>query len=276
MACIENYFNLAVSDLTTTTHAITGLTSSSSTTNVSYVSKEASLLLAKAVHQTLLDGGYDAVLDETNYKITVLGFSFFVLGVGTSSTIQRLYLRIYTIGSTSAIETSTGSATYYMNNASGSGVMDFCLRLRGDKNGFVITYSSGAVYTRDVNCIALAKGINLATGDDAWLYGNAFYTNSYIMLSSNIYSQEQLNSTSDINLMYEGQGLNTDTMIAYSPILVWYKSIYTPSLIGGATSYITKGKYYQIGNEIFWAAGYKTSTSTTGSYSGACTLIRVS
>ena len=275
MACIENFFDLTLSDLTTTTHTITGLTSASSSTSVSYVSKEASLLFAKAIYQTLKDGGYNVTLDETNYKITVLGFSFFVLGVSTSSTIKRLYMRFYALGSTSAFDTATSSYAY-MNVSSGSASVQFCLRLRGNEDALTITYSGQGVYTRDSNGIAVCRGINLATGEYAWVFGSAIQTNSYVILSSDIYTREQLNTSYDVNNMYEGKGLNTDTLISCAPVLVWYKTIYMPSLIAGNTTCITRGQYYKIGNETYWAAGYKTSTTSTATYSGACTLIKVS
>ena len=276
MAYIENYFNFTLSSLTTATHTITGLTSATSSTSVSYVSEEASLLFAKAIYQTLKDGGLDATLDESTYKITVLGFSFFVLGVSAASSITRLYMRIYPVSSSTALDTSTSSYTY-MNTASKSATVAFYLKLRCNEDAFTLNYSGQNVNTMDSQAIAVCRGVSLITGEYAWTYGSYINYSNKVVLSSDIYTANTLNSSYDENFIYDGAGLNTDSLISCAPTIVWYKSIYIPSIIGASKSCITGGQYYQIGNEIYWAAGYKTSTSSSTAYNagGACPLIRI-
>lgn len=78
------------------THTITGLISETSTTNVSYMNPEASLHFLNALHKTLVDAGYgDAVKNEADYSISVLGFKFFAITTGSSSLIPSIYIHGY-------------------------------------------------------------------------------------------------------------------------------------------------------------------------------------
>ena len=90
MAVVKNTFTTTLSDnISPTNYIITGLTSATSTTSVSYMWEEASLYLLQSIYQTLVDAGYtDAVMDKTDYSITVLGFKFFVLSKSDDSSFH--------------------------------------------------------------------------------------------------------------------------------------------------------------------------------------------
>lgn len=80
---VRNAYSGSYSSLTSETLTIVGLTSETSTTNVTIV-KELSTEFLNSVYETIVDAGYsDAVKNAEEYSITVLGFKFYVV-VGTN------------------------------------------------------------------------------------------------------------------------------------------------------------------------------------------------
>lgn len=80
---VRNAYSGSYSSLTSETLTIVGLTSETSTTNVTII-KELSTEFLNSVYETIVDAGYsDAVKNEEEYSIRVLGFKFYVV-VNTS------------------------------------------------------------------------------------------------------------------------------------------------------------------------------------------------
>lgn len=277
MPFIENTFNLTLNSVTLGTHTITGLTSADSTTSITNVSPEASLMFAKAVQKTLLDAGYNATLNTSTYMITVLGFSFFCISKSATATVSKYdaYYQIYTYGSADAVSGGTGSSYYLMNDGAGGLSAKFVLRLRGDADGFVLTFGAYKYPTADAQMIFITRGTNLVDNSYAWMYGANIEDNNKVRLTDKYATLDTINRY-HTSIMNSEAGFNTTTHMAYTPVTAYHNTIYLPSLISANDTYIKKGSTYKIGNEIFWAAAYRRSSYATASWSGEYSLIRIS
>lgn len=233
------------------THAITGLTSETSTTNVNYMNPEASLHFLNAMHKTLVDAGYgDAVKNETEYSITVLGFKFFVFIVGNNS----IYPMIYTISTTNCIYSSqsyhiNGNQTDIRKN------LEYNITVRGDSNHVSVYFGSYNAPTTEIGLLSIAKGKNLVTSSDIYLFGPSISINT----SNGVYMCEKDNPYSyffigynPLNLTTGGSGLNTNSKFVCVPQLAYYNTCLFYSMIQGNSAVFTSGKYYKIGNEIYY------------------------
>jgi len=232
------------------THAITGLTSETSTTNVNYMNPEASLHFLNAMHKTLVDAGYgDAVKNETEYSITVLGFKFFVFITGSNS----LYPNIYTNGITNYL----CSPSYRIN---GDKIdiyknLEYNIIVRGDSNHVSVYYGNYDNPTTETGLLSIAKGKNLITSSDIYLFEDSISRNS----SNSVYMREKDSpyrcffvGSNPLNLTTGGSGLNTNSKFVCVPQLAYYNTCLIYSMIQGNSAVFTSGKYYKIGNEIYY------------------------
>lgn len=235
------------------THTITGLTSEASTTNVNYMNPEASLHFLNAMHKTLVDAGYgDAVKNETEYSITVLGFKFFVFVAGSGYICPF----IHTTGTTSYF--ANNGATYSINNGSSSMYykeLGYNITIRGDSNHVSIYYGSHNYPTEEHLLFSIAKGKNLITSSDIYMFGKSISDSSYIFMreKNNLYNCFANSVSNPLDKYTEGnKGLNTNSKFVCVPQLAYYNTCLIYSMIQGNSAIFTPGKYYKIGNEIYY------------------------
>jgi len=233
------------------THTITGLTSAASTIGVNYMNPEASLHFLNALHKTLVDAGYgDAAKNETDYSITVLGFKFFVFITGSSNICPY----IHTTGTTSPFSGSSSNAINYSYNKE----LEYNITIRGDSNHVSIYYGSYNNPTAEHFLFSIAKGKNLITSSDIYMFGQAICSSSsiYMREKDNLYNCFANNINNPLDKYIEGsKGLNTNSKFVCIPQLAYYNTCLIYSMIQGNNTVFTSGKYYKIGNEIYYNEG---------------------
>lgn len=291
MAVIKNHFETTLSDdIAINTYNITGLTAEDSSTSLNFFCQEGTLYFLKSIYKTLVDAGYtDAVMNEEEYSITVLGFKFFAVVRGDSNTISnlRLYPYLYVYGNGSAfnyISTSIGQQTRYSlsNILSYEKTLSYNIIVRGDENCIQIAYSSFAYPNSEVPFIFIAKAKNLITSKDAFCYNNGFYDNSsnyivYFRDKEDLYTstKDVVNSgTSYFSTYYSYTGLNTQSKLVCEPILGNYGTYLTYSMLKCNSVNFERGKYYKIGNDLYFCNGHKFVNATA--YEGSYLLFKVS
>ncbi len=230
------------------THTITGLTSETSTTNVNYMNAEASLHFLNALHKTLVDAGYgDAVKNETEYSITVLGFKFFVFIIGSA----HITPHIYTTGTTNSFANSNSNA---INNSTYK-KLEYNITIRGDSNHVSIYYGSYNNPTGEYFLFSIAKGKNLITSTDIYMFGQSISNYNYIFMREKdaLYNCFANNVYNPLDKYIESnKGLNTNSKFVCVPQLAYYNTCLIYSMIQGNSAVFTSGKYYKIGNEIYY------------------------
>ena len=298
MAVVKNTFTTTLSDnISPTNYIITGLTSATSTTSVSYMWEEASLYLLQSIYQTLVDAGYtDAVMNKTDYSITVLGFKFFVLSQSYNSNFSS-FPYVYTYGYSSGYSyyntryysssESNQRGWYSLNSYSNSGrTLSYNIIVRGDENCVQISYGSYMYPNSEVPIIFIAKAKNLVTSEDAfcWTYyfpeeltrdvnfrnKNNLY-NNYIMTPNNASRYYYDNG---FEPCHYDTGLNSQYKMVCEPVLGYHGCFYIYSMIKCNMSYFERGRYYKIGSDIYFCYGYKLDKSKY--YDGAYLLFKVS
>ena len=279
MAVVKNHFETTLSDTSVAAHTITGLTSETSTTNVNYVSQEASLYFLRSIHQTLLDAGYnDAVKNELEYSISVFGFKFFVLIISSSSsTIGGLYPSIYTYGINNNICTTYSGQKngLYINNYYDPYLTQtsYSILVRGDENCISISYSSCKYQSFEIPILFIAKAKNLITSENAYFFSgfpqDENYNNyTFIRNKDNLYTCYPLyfnytnNYRNILDTRYNAIGLNTDTKFICEPILCYYGSFLIHSVLKCNTTF-DYGKYYTLGSDIYMCYGHRFHTASS-------------
>ena len=291
MAVVKNTFTTTLSDnISPTNYIITGLTSATSTTSVSYMWEEASLYLLQSIYQTLVDAGYtDAVMDKTDYSITVLGFKFFVLSKSDDSSFHS-FPCVYCYGTSknySKYSVYYNYRGYYsLNDFTSAGrTLSYNIIVRGDENCVQISYGSYMYPNSEVPIIFIAKAKNLITSEDAfcWTYYfddsmNSDDTHIYFRNKNELYNYFELNFYEDpakgFDTYYPYTGLNSQYKMVCEPVLGYYGSFYIYSMIKCNDQYFEHGKYYKIGSDIYFCYGYKLDKSKY--YDGAYLLFKVS
>lgn len=291
MAVVKNTFTTTLSDnISPTNYIITGLTSATSTTSVSYMWEEASLYLLQSIYQTLVDAGYtDAVMDKTDYSITVLGFKFFVLSKSDDSSFHS-FPCVYCYGTSknySKYSVSSGYRRYYsLNDFTSAGrTLSYNIIVRGDENCVQISYGSYMYPNSEVPIIFIAKAKNLITSEDAfcWTYYfdasiNLDDTHIYFRNKNELYNYFELNfyrnPEKGFDTYYPYTGLNSQYKMVCEPVLGYYGSFYIYSMIKCNDQYFEHGKYYKIGSDIYFCYGYKLNESKY--YDGTYLLFKVS
>ena len=291
MAVVKNTFTTTLSDnISPTNYIITGLTSATSTTSVSYMWEEASLYLLQSIYQTLVDAGYtDAVMDKTDYSITVLGFKFFVLSKSDDSSFHS-FPCVYCYGTSknySKYSVYSSYRKYYsLNDFTSAGrTLSYNIIVRGDENCVQISYGSYMYPNSEVPIIFIAKAKNLITSEDAfcWTYYfddsmNSDDTHIYFRNKNELYNYFELNfygnSAKGFDTYYPYTGLNSQYKMVCEPVLGYYGSFYIYSMIKCNNQYFEHGKYYKIGSDIYFCYGYKLENSKY--YDGAYLLFKVS
>lgn len=252
MAVVRKNFTGTLSAAPSTlvkTHTITGLTSETSTTNVSNIVPELSMHLLNALYETLIEAGYsDTVKNEDEYSITVLGFKFFVF-----SSLYGGYCFgfINTYG--------CNNANFYINNNGNYANYALTLNLdinykilvRGDENHISIYASTYDNPNTDYAWFTIAKGKNLITSSDIYMFGFNINGYQYIREKDNLYSPIVSNAGVYTNIP-NAKGTNTNSKFACVPQLVHYNTILIPSMIQGNTAIFANNKYYKIGSEIYY------------------------
>ena len=158
MAIVKNTFTKTLSSITSASYTITGLTSTTSTNSVSYVSPEITTQFLTSIYRTLLDAGYsDTSMNSSDYSITVLGFKFFILNTTYNSSNYQSYPQVFVHGSSSKITATSASTTYYINTTDYYN-LSYKIIVRGDKNCVGIWYASYSYPNSEVPLIFIAKG----------------------------------------------------------------------------------------------------------------------
>ena len=291
MAVVKNTFTTTLSDnISPTNYIITGLTSATSTTSVSYMWEEASLYLLQSIYQTLVDAGYtDAVMDKTDYSITVLGFKFFVLSKSDDSSFHS-FPCVYCYGTSknySKYSVYYNYRGYYsLNDFTSAGrTLSYNIIVRGDENCVQISYGSYMYPNSEVPIIFIAKAKNLITSEDAfcWTYYfdasvNSDDTHIYFRNKNELYNYFELNFYENpekgFDTYYPYTGLNSQYKMVCEPVLGYYGSFYIYSMIKCNNQYFEHGKYYKIGSDIYFCYGYKLDKSKY--YDGTYLLFKVS
>lgn len=291
MAVVKNTFTTTLSDnISPTNYIITGLTSATSTTSVSYMWEEASLYLLQSIYQTLVDAGYtDAVMDKTDYSITVLGFKFFVLSQSDDSSFHS-FPCVYCYGTSknySKYSVYYNYRGYYsLNDFTSAGrTLSYNIIVRGDENCVQISYGSYMYPNSEVPIIFIAKAKNLITSEDAfcWTYYfdasiNLDDTHIYFRNKNELYNYFELNFYGDpekgFDTYYPYTGLNSQYKMVCEPVLGYYGSFYIYSMIKCNNQYFEHGKYYKIGSDIYFCYGYKLEKNKY--YDGTYLLFKVS
>lgn len=293
MAIIKNHFETTLSDdIALTTHTITGLTAADSSTSVNYFCQQASLYFLKSIYKTLIDAGYsDAAKNEVEFSITVLGFKFFVL-VPSYYDIQKLTLfpSVHVHGLSNKLNTFSNSSSansgriYTLNDISTyAKTLSYNIIIRGDEKCVQIAYSSYDYPNSEVPLIFIANAKNLITSEDSFLYGSEFTDNStdhvYFRDKNNLYNNihQSINNNSYngyFSTYYTYTGLNTQSKFVCEPILGNYGTYLIYSLLKCNDVYFERGKYYKIGDDLYFCYGYKEGSAT--SYNGSYLLFKVS
>lgn len=289
MAVVKNHFETTLSDTSVTTHSITGLTSETSTTNVNYVSQEASLYFLRSIHQTLLDAGYnDVVKNELEYSISVFGFKFFIFISAYNNSINRYGFELYTYGLNNALsqrgKNSSNLQYEILNDYHTNGTtLSFNLILRGNENCIQLGCSSYNCPNAEYPLIFLAKAKSLITSEEAFCYTSYFYDNVaiyiYIQDKNNLYNYVSGIANGNYNghyfeTYYTNNGLNTASKFICEPVLGNYGTYLIYSLLKCNNKNFERGKYYKIGSDIYFCYGYKEKTSDH--YDGSYLLFKVS
>lgn len=289
MAVVKNTFTTTLSDnISPTNYIITGLTSATSTTSVSYMWEEASLYLLQSIYQTLVDAGYtDAVMDKTDYSITVLGFKFFVLSKSDDSSFHS-FPCVYCYGTSKNYSKYNYNyrGYYSLNDFTSAGrTLSYNIIVRGDENCVQISYGSYMYPNSEVPIIFIAKAKNLITSEDAfcWTYYfdasmNSDDTHIYFRNKNELYNYFELNFYENpekgFDTYYPYTGLNSQYKMVCEPVLGCYGSFYIYSMIKCNNQYFERGRYYKIGSDIYFCYGYKLDKSKY--YDGAYLLFKVS
>lgn len=261
MAVVRNFFNHTLRSTAMATHAITGLYNANSITSVAYTNTEATLYFVKAIYQTLLDAGYaDTTMDETDYSITVLGFKFHPIVASSASTWGFASPNIYSHHKTAslALLMYVGSADGALN-ANGGTELSFNIRVRGDGENIVaISLGSYAYPDADKPLLIVAKATNLLTGEDAFLFDDqipAYGGTAYIRNKDSLYTCYDTIIGSDCNAYYKVAGLNTPSKKICMPVFACYGSFLVKGILQCDTVNFSQGKYYQIGDDIYYVFG---------------------
>lgn len=261
MAVVKNTFSGNITDDTTVSTTITGLSSETSSSSVNIYQKH-SLHLLNAIYQTLLDAGYsDVIKDEINYSITVLGFKLYIY-INNS---QNAYINASACNATVASTPFT-----YLNK----GAFSYNIVVRGDKNCVGIWLGQTGNTTSDISLITIAKAKNLITGEDAYAF---FFNNNmqsacycYFCNKSNIYDIYR-ELFSEMDVYRDSIGLNNTQKQVIIPLTGYNHSFYVYSLYN---KYSLNGtlNYYKIGEDIYCSTGERRGNSLYAGY----TLMKVS
>lgn len=284
MAVIKNHFETTLSDdITLTTHTITGLTAEGSSTNVTNFCQDGTIYFLKSIYKSLTDAGYtDATINEEDYSITVLGFKFFVISIsGNTPPNLRLFPYIYVPGSASRLDSSASNNNYLLNEFDKT-TLSYNIIIRGDENCVQISYSSFSYPNSEVPLIFIAKAKNLITDKEAFCYFYIFEkANSaqyiYFRDKDKLYNTVYNNIYSDMlyfPAFYGRTGNNTQSKFVCEPVLGNYGTYLIYSLLKCNSVNFEKGKYYKIGNDLYFCHGYKLGSSA--SYDGSYLLFKVS
>lgn len=235
------------------TYTITGLTSETSATNINYMNEEASLHFLNALHKTLVDAGYgDTVKNEAEYSITVLGFKFFIFIIGDSYICPY----IYTHGTVNSFACS--GRTYSINNCTNQLLytnLEYNITIRGDSNHLSIYYGSYNNPTEGYFLFSIAKGKNLITSTDIYMFGQSISNSSsiYMREKNDLYNCFANGVSNPLDKYIESnKGLNTNSKFVCVPQLAYYNTCLIYSMVQGNSSVFTSGKYYKIGSEIYY------------------------
>ena len=228
------------------THTIMGLTSETSTTNLTYMNPEASLHFLNALYKTIVDAGYgDAIKNDDEYSITVLGFKFFVLVSGSREV--AVYIFLYGYGS---LPNTSG---YHINGGNLFTELEYNITVRGDSNHISIylgTFNSPAT---EQPLLYISKGKNLVTSSDIYLFGKSITVSPFLMREKNaLYNLFYNSSGNPLNIYISYKGLNTNSKFVCVPQLAYYNTCLIYSMIQGNSAVFTHNKYYKIGNEIYY------------------------
>lgn len=253
MSVMRNTFSgvlSAVPNLSTSykTYTITGLTSETSTTNVNYMNEEASLHFLNALHKTLVDAGYgDTVKNEAEHSITVLGFKFFTLVTGTGSLTPSVYIHGYN-------SPISGNTNYYIINEvyNPYSKFDYNITVRGDSNHVSIYLGNYANPTAEQPLVSIAKGKNLITSSDIYMFGSCINSTTFMREKSDLYNCFLNNASTPLTQYVGYKGLNTNSKFVCVPQLAYYNTCLIYSMVQGNSSVFTSGKYYKIGSEIYY------------------------
>ena len=265
MAVVRKTFTgtLSASPSLTTSYqnyCITGLTSETSTTILGYMNSEASLHFLNALYQTLIEAGYeDVIKNETDYSITVLEFKFFVFVSGTNT----IYPCIYTNGTANAFSNSF-SGCQINENVSPYTKLEYNITVRGDSNHVSIYYGSYPNPATDIRLLSIAKGKNLITSSDIYLFGKSISSTNdnsgYALMreKDDLYNCFYNKNATPLDLYTTtSKGLNTSSKFVCVPQLAYYNTCLIYSMIHGNNTVFTSEKYYKIENEIYYnESGY--------------------
>lgn len=291
MAVIKNHFETTLSDSTLSMHTITGLTAEDSRTSVPKYCHEGTLYFLKSVYKSLTDAGYtDTVINEEDFSITVLGFKLFILTTNYNSSSLMTYPSVYVYGTDKTFSykasLSTGYSNYTINNCITYGkTLSYNIIVRGDENCVQIAYSSFSYPNSEVPLIFIAKAKNLITEKEAFCCCSDFTDNNnyspiYFKEKNDLYTCTfgDANSSNTyknyFQTFYLSLGNNTNSKFVCEPILGNYGTFLTYSLLKCNSVNFERGKYYKIGNDLYFCYGYKLGTAT--SYDGSYLLFKVS
>lgn len=284
MAVIKNHFETTLSDdITLTTHTITGLTAEGSSTNIANFCQDGTLYFLKSIYKSLIDAGYtDAVLNEEDYSITVLGFKFYVISKSVNAiSAITLYpiIYVYGIGLDIGANISNNNNNYWLNESSKK-TLSYNIIIRGDENCIQIAYSSFIYPNSEVPLIFIAKAKNLITDKESFCYCYRFndgvYDLVYFREKEALYTnqKQRINYENFFPTYYISAGNNTNSKFVCEPILGNCGTYLTYSLLKCNSVNFERGKYYKIGNDLYFCYGYKLGTAT--SYDGSYLLFKVS
>lgn len=246
---VRNAYSGSYSSLTSETLTIVGLTSETSTTNVTIV-KELSTEFLNSVYETIVDAGYSvAVKNAEEYSITVLGFKFYV--VVNTNYYPCVYCTPYgsSLYESRSIASKISNTQYdYMYN----------ITVRGDSNFVYITYGSYSYYDEECGLFIIGKAKNLITEEDAYYFGKALYYNSSgynaFIINKNHNYNYIFNSYTLLSEPYSNSGLNTKTKYVCEPQLAYNGTYLLYSMIRSNKEVFIQGNYYKIGNDIYYCA----------------------
>lgn len=293
MAVVKNTFSATLDSITYSNYTLTGLTSETSTLNVSNVSPEITKHFSQSLYQTLLDAGYtDAVLNEDEHSITVLGFKFFILCNKYSSSNNPCHPITFVYGINNWFSYyiyNYSSQNYYGINKYNTNEkeLEYHITVRGDKNCVSIMYSSPFYPNNENPLIFIAKSKNLITSEDAFLFSCTMYASSnslfgdyfYYRNKSDLYKYyEEINTRFNyiINTSSTQYGLSTSSKYIISPVLGYYKSYLVKSMIVSDQALFAGRKYYKIGPDIYYCYGFSYASNSPTSCYGYPILFKVS
>lgn len=245
------------------------LTSATATDKITHYPKWSKIFF-NAMYQTLINAGYEPVINENEYSISLWGFKFYTVVSAYTSNIYYIRPYIYISGTTSNFSTNHEIVTAYSSATKAD--YNFTLTLRGSDNVCVVTFSTDNS-TSEYGVLFLAKATHIPTKSDYFVFNHAITNQPYFINKSDLYDMYtnssclfmSIKSSYNYNKHNEyygiGKGYNKVLLATEQYDFVIKDMLYTPN-----DAIINMGNYYKIGNELYYSNNAYYSSTYSSDY----------